>query len=708
MLENKDRIHEDITEAYGEGAKATGLILELVLEALRKLNKDRDLNTLEVTQETAKTPAAGLEDLTIETNETSPRSSLEDLTIEQADRQSKDRSPIATEPERKILFGKGADGFVNNLSPEQETAVGKMLMGKPGETIKGSENLTIRYKGEIIASTNAEGVLEANELYGKIPPETLKKLASAIENTPLANAPVRGAVADKPEAGTTTPAAPVANQPAKPIPKSDRSTETTPVAPRPIEPMAMVPEDLRTAPAPPVRKAPIPSGNPVEQIQNALAKVEQPGNGVSQLIDEIQETAPVAVAADRAIDPQNITGIAAVSKGKAAGLVNWMRENATDPHQLGYAEVKSPNGFIGKIELDDVGDEKYTLQDPQGKVVLAGTLTDELDPATDRIKGSINIDTYDSKGIGKEWDAIKKIPPVEKAEQPKVTTEQLTNLKDYIGKHIKDDRDVQLKTSTTNPDIGIKYEKVDEDVTRYSVLDRQEPTKSISFTHDKRTDLIEVEKLTTTPSMMDIVEKVNAHMQKEQAVLTDEVTKTVAVESRHPEAKAPTPIVPEAQQISTSNIPAQTTQPQAETAKLTQEQTATISKAVVVIDAICEMEQAQVIDLEHTRVSIKDGDKGRKYTVEDVESGERSEFKYDKTTGDVTIVRESQRTTESIDNLGEVFKTGIPGYEEKVQATVTSIGKEKTQELQGADKYRAMDTPKRAAPNRGKSAPSLG
>ncbi len=715
MIENHDRIQNDLEELYVEGGRLGATVMEVAFKAIAEAMRKKDLQSLEVSED-RKEENPTLDDFTIESATPAKKLGLEDLTIEQAEPDRKVRQ--ATDPdlsERKVLFGKGENGFVNNLSPEQETAVGKMLMGKPGEEIPGAENLVIRYKGQIIASTNDKGVLEANEIYGKIPPETLQKLAKAIEQTPYANAPDRGAETptpiEKPQAVTQVQESTTTNVP-RPAERS-----SVPSTPEQIQPMATVPDELKI-PKPILRNS-VPSGNPVTQVTTVMDAVATPDNGIAALKNEIQTSAPEPVIQNtdpKAIDPQTLTGIAEGSKNKAAGLMNWMRENGTDPNQLGYTEAKSPNGYIGKIELNDTGAEAYTLADPKGKVVFSATLENVGISETGEAISAVEVDVYNSKGIGNEWKAIKasistpqqpvSIEPTAVAPEipQQVSNEKLTSLKDFAeAKIVVPDKEKRYGKMESDPNLVMGYEKISDDKTRYQLIDKQNPDNKIAFTYDRQNGSIEDVKQTTTPSMLDMVERINTKMRQENAVLKDDVNRVAVAENAQPGDRSPAPTIKEGNEIPLSSIPPQTTQPAAETAKLNQQQLATVAKSIVIVNAACEANRSQEVELEDTKVSIEEKDKNTKvYTIKDLSSDEESKFSHNKETGSVEIIKESKVVDRLIDKEEGVFSPVIPGYTDVVKTTTKSIDKEP--ELASVNRGQAASTPNRSvSKTKGKS-----
>ena len=692
MITNNDRIHEELEDVYSEGAKATGTILEAVLQAIQQAKRDRDAKTLEISQENSpvtKKPLS-LSDLTIESTATidSPKPAIEDLTIEQDDRKRKVKETDALDSlvgEKKILFGMSDQGFVNNMSSAQEKAIGQMLMNKPGTEIPGAENLVIRYKGEIIASTNDKGVLEANELYGKIPPATLQRLAEEVAKTPSANAPRRAAPVIKDDAKLEPPSKDPVESIPQPLIPNQVVDSSVPSAVQPVvDTVATEPRVPR-----PIKKAPILDGNPITQVQAALAGVAVAGNGVANLAAEIQSTTVDAVAKavnPLGIDPKSVVGVAAISTGKAAGIMSWIEANAKDGHP-----AISPNGYVGEIGLDHNNDKVYTLKDPKGGVVLSGTETLQLDLKENNKSTVIQIETYSSKGIGKEWEAIKKSQiisePETKIESPVVEStpeinrsilpEELVALKNIADKYVvKEGIDKQLAGIDSNPDLLLGYEKLPNGKTEYSLYDKTDPYAKVSFTYDEKNGNIQDVKQTTTPSMLSLVEKANAHMRQENIEIKDAADRVNIAEDREPGTQAAAPVVTLGNEIPLSSVPTPTAQAPEVTEKLSQQQIATISKSIAIVDATCLDQDNREADLEHTRVSIEDKDRNTKlYTIKDPQTKEESQFSHNKNTGEIVVYKESDTVSKLIDKEEQIFSPVIPGYPEIVKTTSKQIEK---------------------------------
>lgn len=694
MINNTDRIHEDLENVYREGAKAAGTVLEAISEAIKKAKQAKDLETLEVSQENGaigKKPLS-LDDLTIESNTDTPKLALDDLTIEQNDRKRKVKeadAPSIPDSEKKILFGMSEKGFVNNLSSEQENAVGRMLMGKPGTEIPGSENLVIKYKGEIIASTNDKGVLEANELYGKIPPETLKRLAEKIGETAYANAPERKSDTPAIEAPITPSEVGQKLQEDKstPKPNNPQVDQESKTSTSPIQPMGRVPDELRIPR--PIRKTSVPSGNPIEQVQNALSAVAVAGNGVSTLADGIKAAGAEAVRQavnPLGIDPKSVLGVAAISTGKAAGIMNWIESNSRD----GQLAI-SPNGYVGEITSDHNNDKVYTLKDPKGKVVLEGTETLQLNLAEGTKYPIVQMETYDSKGIGKEWETIKKLKPTPQQEAAvetpvvevaaseigkDISPEGLMTLKNIADKYVvKEGIDKELTDLDSNG-VLLGYEKLSEGKTEYSLYDQKDPYAKVSFTYDEKDGSIQDVKQTTTPSMLGLVEKANSYMRQENIEVKDAADKVNVAEDREPGSQSVTPNVKLGSEIPLSSVPAPTTQAPEATAKLSQQQITMVSKSIAIVNATCLDQDNREMDLEHTRVSIEDKDKNTKvYTIQDLDTKEETQFSHNDKTGEVVVHKESNTVTKLIDREEQIFAPVIPGYPEIVKTTSKQIEK---------------------------------
>ncbi|NJR31670.1 MAG: hypothetical protein HC778_00770 [Chamaesiphon sp. CSU_1_12] len=387
MEANHDNTHEQIQTVYGETARAAVGVMWYLLQALNKafpepdlevsqqkqfdgndLSVERNDNYPQLTIERNDPPARNFvnkPDLSIEENapenapETIPLSGLDEVVAQsrsnkaktQAESNQPDRSePLNPSPKNeppKVLFGMVEDRFVNTLSSAQELGIAKMLMSEPGTQIPGAENLTVRYKGEIVARTNAEGILETNLAFGKIPAAELQQLQEAIANTPKTAAP---AIETKP-----IPAAEVATKepPAKPILKNQLA----------------------------------------EQIATAVSNVATPENQAQVLSDQIMATAPPSIQPTGKFQDEHIEGVKNNSKDKVAGIVNWIESNVDPQTQI----ATTPNGFIAKLEATESGSKQYSLETPNGTNVLSGSLN----------SGKVEISNYDSKGIGTEWTAMK-------------------------------------------------------------------------------------------------------------------------------------------------------------------------------------------------------------------------------------------------------------------------------------------------------------
>jgi hypothetical protein len=687
MIANNDRIHDDLEDVYTEGIKATGTILEAIFQAIQEAKRNRDLKTLEITQEEdskIKEPFS-LDDLTIESNSTStPKLELDDLTIEQDDRKRKGKEGTGVDTpsgEKKILFGMGENGFVNNLSPEQEKSIAKMLMNKPGAEIPGAENLTIRYKGEIIASTNDQGILEANELYGKLSPETLQRLAEQVAKTPYANAPKRASEQPSPETSQE-----VAETP-KPAPKQSESPAVVAVA-EPPTPAPVVEEPRIPRP---VKRTSVLDGNPVTQVQAALAAVAVAGNGVGAIATEIQATTVEAVAKvidPRAIAPSSITGIPDISKGKAAGIMNWMRDSIKEDGQ----PIQSPNGYVASIARSDDGQEKYTLKDKEGQLVLSATVDNSFNRAEMVAESAVSMDVYSSKGIGREWEAIKKsLPkpqqeasietPINEAKPPQIdreiSLEELAAIKNITDAYVvKEGIGSALAKTDSNPNLLLGYEKLPDGNIQYSLYDKTDPYAKVSFTYDEKNGEIQDVKQTTTPSMLSFVEKANAHMRQENIEIKDAADKVNVAEDREPGTQAAAPVVKLGNEIPISSVPTPTTQSADVTAKLTQQQVAMVSKSITIVEATCLDLDNREAELEHTRVSIEDKDKDTKlYTLQDLSTKDETQFSHNNKTGEVVVYKESDAVSISIDKEEKIFAPVIPGYPEIIKTTSQQIEK---------------------------------
>jgi hypothetical protein len=673
MIANTTNIHDDLMGVYQEIGKMGDGLLDNILAAIRQAKEERDLQTLEVQQRKPITK----KNQEIESDEVSPAFNYADFSVESITPDPKIKaketevSVEAQGKEKKILFGMGKDGFVNDLTPDQEKSIARMLMGKPGSEVPGAENLVIRYKGEIIASTNEHGILEANELYGKISPETLQRLTEEVAKTPYANAPERAETPSQDNAGV--PSSPTPTQ-------AGNAAVTTPIQ-TPVE----EPKIPR-----PVKRTPILDGNPVTQVQAALAAVAVTGNGVAAIATEIQATNVATIAAatkvvdPMAIDPKSITNIRAGSEGKAAGIMNWMRENIKD----GENTVQSPNGFIGKIEQSESGQENYTLTNPKGTVVFAATVDNKLNPDTGEIARSVDMDTYNTKGIGREWEAIKKtIPTPEQAAQidsPTVSEtsrnlseSELLALKDATDKYVvKPGMSSASAGIESAPGLQLGYEKLPDGNLKYSLYSEQNPAEKVSFTYDEKNGDIKDVQQTTTPSMLSFAEKANAHMREENNKVKDAADKVNFAEDREPGSQAAAPVVPKGQEIPLSSIPTQTSQAPEVTAKLSKQQVAMISKSIAIVDATCLSQDDRVVDLEHTRVSIEDQDKNTKiYTIRDLDTKAETKFSHDKDTGEIVVYKESDTVTKLIDKEEQIFAPVIPGYPELIATTSKQIEK---------------------------------
>jgi uncharacterized protein YjbI with pentapeptide repeats len=103
---------------------------------------------------------------------------------------------IVTAPKEAVLvYGKDADGsIVNTLSDAEVEAIVQILNSPIDGNVIGGENLRIRYKGEILAETDANGNVVINELAGLDLPENFtEKLREALgqnRQEPILETPV--------------------------------------------------------------------------------------------------------------------------------------------------------------------------------------------------------------------------------------------------------------------------------------------------------------------------------------------------------------------------------------------------------------------------------------------------------------------------------------------------------------------------------------
>jgi hypothetical protein len=669
MISNTDGSDHQLNQMYDSLFDTTGDILKIALEAIREARRKRDLETLEISQEQENDRER---ENTRAASDNKEDISTKNLSIEQVITPSIEQTTGSPEKQSNILFGKSDDGFVNKLTPEQERAVGQMLMNKPGSTVPGAENLVIRYKGEIIASTNKEGILEANELYGKIPDETLQRLNDAITKTPYANAPVRK---QSDPVAEITPVEPIkmdqtVGQIAVQVTPSTAPVQSAPaVDPNEIKRMGVVPPELRIPR--PVKKTSVPSGNPVTQIESALSKVSEPGNGIMTIATELKSTTvnPAArTGTPDAIDPKKIVGIPAISTGKAAGLMGWIEANSKEGEP-----VISPKGYVGTITTDINQDKTYTLKDLQGDVVLNATAAKD--------SPIIQVDTYSSKGIGKEWEAIKKampqepIQPVNQSTNQSMSVEDLTALKDITDKYVvKEGISKQVAGLDNDPNLLIGYEKLPNGKTEYSLYDKTDPYAKVSFKYDEADGKIQDIQQTTTPSMMSLVERANLHMKDENNQVKDAADRVNIAEDRQPGSQTAAPVVTTGKEIPLSSVPIPTTQSSVLTTSLSQQQIAMVSKSITITNAACEAQDAKTVELENTKVSIEDKDRNTKiYTLQDLETKQETRFSHDRTTGEIVIQKESEAATLSIDKDEKILAPVIPGYPEIVATTSKQI-----------------------------------
>jgi hypothetical protein len=770
MVPNNDRLQDDLEEVY---AKSFEELFKLIKRALAEV----DLRNLEISQE-EKSPSAedfSINDFTVESSEafsiddftieSSEPFSINDFTIESSDSvlqikeaesnpalderqrvnregdyiqaellepltkkkeidKGDDEIPVKkvkefdeaeniSKPDNKVLFGQSTDGFVNHLSPKQEAAIGQMFMDKPGSKIPDGENLTIKYKGKIIASTNAEGILEANELYGKISPQTLQKLSEAVSKTAYTNAPERG---DK--ASTL----PVAENPIKEsdVVKSAPVSENNPIAvpigikPIDIKPMAEVPSELRIPS--PVKRTPVPSGDTVVQIQAALAAVAVTGNGIAALAVESAIAIPVIAEKTLVIDPKNITGIDRRSNGKVAGIIDWIDKNEKE------GLILSPNNFTGTVSIDPNNDERtYTLKDPKGATVLEGTTT--------KSGSAIEIETFDNKKIGQEWNSIKKsmketeapvmpipsiavaaveapvmpipsiavaaveapvmpIPSIAVAaveaqstgvnnETTLTNEQQLRAIKYTIDRYtVKEGVDASQNSTQKYPNLTLRYDGANDYYETYTLKDSKDPSSEILFSVDREGDDISlITKSSVTPDMLSFIETANTHMIKENNLAKDALQKVNVAEDLEPGMQSVnSTVIPAAPLISVSNIPIPTVQSQEVTAKMDDRQFNMIARSIAIVDIACEVNDAKSAELLHTSVSVEEHAKNSKlYTVSDKNSDEQLKFTSDSNTGKIEIITDSPKVGALLIEEEKGMSGVFPNYPKYLEITQKEV-----------------------------------
>jgi hypothetical protein len=628
------------------------------------VNQTQPAEPKEIPQEAPATP-----DLDTPTTANNSKSKQENKDRGREDQSKESTQESAAEPalptETKVLFGKVDNKVVNNLTTDQEKAVINMISSKPGTKIPGAENLTIRFKGEVIARTNAEGVLETNEAYGKIPAADLKRLQERIASTPKTVGEVATPAVPQPAAAqpavpqpavpqpaaaqpavpqpaAAQPAAPqpavpqpavpqpAVPQPAAPQPAAPQPAVPQPAAPQPeaaqqtvretnaerptpdkpipknareIQPMGTVPDELKITHPKPVKR-----NNITSQVATAVGAVATAENGVEQLSQKITTTAPPE-ATPKIFKASDIEGeVKGVSKPRIAETLNQIESNR-DPQ----SNAVTANGFVGKVETNLEGERNYTLKNPQGETILSAQVKDDRPVVTE----------YDGKEVGKALTAMKAqtaktTGAIEATEQPAPAA-----------------KEVSQSTTTT-------------------------------------TTLTPETQVTTTANTTDI-DAVNLKLRQSERVVSDEVTLADRVAPEGVAVVAPKPIA----EISTAEVQKTQVQPASQAAPVNDEQLTIAAKTAVLVDRVYEQSSLNTVKMANAVYSLEDEGDRRHYRVEDPETGSSIEFSRHLKTNEIVVDKPGdEKISESVNTIEAKMSSRVPGYTEKVEDLLKTTERE--------------------------------